>query len=534
MIVQANPPIGVVSYLQGYVTLNSAGQIYLLKAGEIIHRDDVIHLTAQGSVQVLMIDGSLVNIHGSLPFNFHDYLLLENTDPQLQDTSKTISFSQPSIESIQHILQEGVPAQEISHAIHACIALEMPMNQNHGLSIIVVPIVENLPDYNTVTIPPGDNDINGLITNTTPVILQPSSEFPLIFPLSSAPAEITLPVFAPEINVGAANTSINTTENVFTAVNNSDTSQSVIVTIVDENNTNNSDATLLTFNPSAHPVSIDYSDASLTFNPSDTYVVNVESATGNTASLALNQISIDGVILSSGNLTLNPLDPTGTTGPYAETYVFQPDGTLISNENSVENAGFSSTAPDGNNVYALFAEAGNRFLNAVGLPDDNFGDFLNAGGVAISPSLVLNGTENGLTSVFTYNSNNNTEYYYGGISDILEIDDGAFSNGNVNIDLTNNPRILSMGEILIADSLNGSDSTTLTLSANDVYNFTSDSNTNNTLHINGGAQDTVNIGSGWTNSHTIANGYLELTQNVSGNTVHLYVQEALAHHSGLV
>jgi len=318
------------------------------------------------------------------------------------------------------------------------------------------------------------------------------------------------------------------------AANSSGSTQNVIVTIVDESNPHNSESLLAAINPTtgANIDTLLYNDPNLTFNVNDKFAVSIESASTNTAAITINNFSLDGVTLQNSPLTLNPLSATGA-GPFAETYVFQPANVINqAGTPSYQHTGTTVTPPDATHVYSLFAQSNSPANGTIspGTPTDGFGNFEN--GDALTSTVAMTATSNGLPSVMMFNANpgvSASDSYTGNGTDILQIDQGALGL-SASVNLTGNSQIHNISELLITDTSPSSTDTTLTLSPSDVFDFTENAAHNatgnsNTLFINGGASDTAHIGTGWSTPVPNVAGYVEYQQIVSGHQVTLEIQQ---------
>ena len=287
--------------------------------------------------------------------------------------------------------------------------------------------------------------------------------------------------------------------------------QPVILTFVDQNDPHHAFSRLFALNSQGQQGTYT-PDTGFDINGSHNYVVGLEAAS--TDKVILTDLTIEGVPLfgqatgSGGGTFQMQLDnggggslPTGlvalvqpNTPPATQALVASTDGS------AGDDSGGTMTDTTSSTVNYLYGADGNDTLNG-----SSGSEILNGGAGADS---VLGGDGN---DILVYDGADTM--LDGGLGiDVLRIDNGAmalFLDSTLNqaaVNLTGNTTIHGMEVLLITDDAEGSASkgTTLTLTAQDVLNFTDDAiaGINNlidhTLYVNGNTSDVVNIGTGWT------------------------------------
>jgi VCBS repeat-containing protein len=311
--------------------------------------------------------------------------------------------------------------------------------------------------------------------------------------------------------------------------------QPVILTFVDQIDPHLAFSRLFTLNAQGQQGTYT-PDTGFDINNSHNYVVGLEAATSETK-VILTKLAIEGVTLFSGGTFQMQLDnggggslPTGLVAlikpnnpPATQTLTASTDGTASTDS--------LTDATDGTVNY-LYGADGNDNLTG-----SNGSEILNGG----------KGTDNvqggGGNDILVYDKLDGNLDGGSGI-DVLRIDDGAIAlfvdnqagglMTQASVDLTGKSFIHDVEVLLITDDAEGSASkgTTLTLTANDVINFTDDaisgidSLINHTLYINGNTSDVVQIGNGWVSAGTNGD-FQTYTQTINNILVTLNVENGV-------
>jgi uncharacterized repeat protein (TIGR01451 family) len=145
-----NAVIGVAAQLSGtgQVIVLRNGSEHVIQKGEIIYQEDIIKTAGDAHVKILMIDGTFVDIAGSLPFDCSDYLLIDNTDPRshAQNTpaSQHDGHTPTPVQIIQNLVIHDIDPDKIATAIKNCALLTLsPQNQEPG-NLVLIPAGENV------------------------------------------------------------------------------------------------------------------------------------------------------------------------------------------------------------------------------------------------------------------------------------------------------------------------------------------------------------------------------------------------------